>query len=123
LNDFLAARECEGTDGFRPLLQKDSCTGIEGRSGGEDIVNEQQVLICHLGILAQRKSIPQVLPALGAIERRLRASVAVAQENIAHRDSRVFREVGGKHSGLIEFTLTQALWMKWDWHKSIKLLA
>ena len=41
VNDFLAARECEGTDGFRPLLQKDSCTGIEGRSGGEDIVNEQ----------------------------------------------------------------------------------
>jgi hypothetical protein len=105
---FLTARECEGADGFRPLLQKDGRTGIEGRAGGEDIVNEQQVLVCHLGILAQRKSIPQVLPALGAIQGRLCAGVTVAPKNIAHRDSRTFREVCGKHGRLIELTLAQA---------------
>lgn len=78
MNSFLAARQGEGADGFRPLLQKDNRTGIEGRSGGEDIINEQEILVCHDPILAQRKGIPQVLPALGTVEGGLRAGVAYA---------------------------------------------
>lgn len=87
---FLTARQGKGADGFRSLLQKDDRTGIECRSGGKDIINEKEILICHIAILAQRKSIPQVLPAFGPVEGCLCAGVSSSQENITDRDTRTF---------------------------------
>ena len=53
VNYFLTARQSEGANGLCSLLQEDGSTGIEGRAGCQDIVDKEQVLICHGRILAQ----------------------------------------------------------------------
>ena len=50
---FLTTRQSEGANGLCSLLQEDGRTGIEGRAGCQDIVDKEQVLICHRRILAQ----------------------------------------------------------------------
>lgn len=53
VNYFLTARQSEGANGLCSLLQEDGCTGIKCRSGCQHIINQKQVLICHIDILAQ----------------------------------------------------------------------
>ena len=53
VNCFLTARQSECANGLCSLLQKDGRTGIESRSSCQHIINQKQVLICHIGILAQ----------------------------------------------------------------------
>lgn len=104
---FLTARQCEGAHGFRPLLQENGRTGIEGRSRGQHIVNEKQVLICHNGILAHRKSIPQVLPSFGAVEDSLGAGVTMAKKDIPNGKARTFGEMPREEEGLVELPLAE----------------
>jgi len=59
-------RNGQDVDSTAPVLLKNSSTLIESRSGGKDIVQQQDIPVCKIGTARHLESSFQIHPALPA---------------------------------------------------------
>ena len=82
-------------------------TFVEGRSSGEDIVNDENTHAFHFADIRHPECVSDILQSLFTIEARLRLCPAFPGEDLKkHGETNQVPEGFGKKSGLIETPLS-----------------
>ena len=115
-----AARDRYDANGRSAGFFQDACAFIHRRSGGENVVHENEMAARHAATVAHAEGIAQVLHSFLAIKPRLRGGVTHAPQGVQDALAVALRDELREHVGLIEFALAHPRRVEWHRHEIIE---